>query len=113
MRKRVSAMTFAVALLMWLPAAAQDQAQVQKGMAVYAEQKCGICHAIAGKGNAKGPLDDVGSRLGADEIRDWMVDAPGMTAKSKSTRKPPMRSYPKLSKEELDALVAYMLSLRK
>jgi len=106
-------MTFAVALLMWLPAAAQDQAQVQKGMAVYAEQKCGICHAIAGKGNAKGPLDDVGSRLGADEIRDWMVDAPGMTAKSKSTRKPPMRSYPKLSKEELDALVAYMLSLRK
>jgi hypothetical protein len=28
-------------------------------------------------------------------------------------RKPPMRAYPSLPKEDLDAIVAYMLSLKK
>jgi hypothetical protein len=41
------------------------------------------------------------------------VDAPGMTAKTKSTRKPLMRSYPKLTTEQVDALVAYMQTLKK
>jgi mono/diheme cytochrome c family protein len=82
-------------------------------MKVYADQKCAACHAIAGKGNAKGALDDVGSRLKADEIREWMVNPAAMTKKAKAERKPPMRAYPKVSKDDLDALVAYMLSLKK
>jgi hypothetical protein len=36
-----------------------------------------------------------------------------MTAKAKSTRKPPMKSYDKLPKEDIEALVAYMQSLKK
>jgi mono/diheme cytochrome c family protein len=36
-------------------------------MKVYADQKCATCHSIAGRGNAKGALDDIGSRLTADE----------------------------------------------
>ena len=89
---------------------AQDSAA---GAKVFADQKCSLCHSIGGKGNAKGPLDDVGKRLTADEIRTWIVDPATMTKKTNAARKPPMRAYPDLSKEDLDALTAYMLSLKK
>jgi mono/diheme cytochrome c family protein len=92
-------------------AAAQD-AKIAKGEGVYAAQKCSLCHSIAGKGNKNGSLDGVGTKLSAADIRAWMEDAPGMTAKTKSTRKPLMKSY-KLPAEDLDALVAYMVSLKK
>ena len=94
-------------------AAAQDKALVERGMKVYAEQKCSVCHSIDGKGNAKGPLDSVGLKLSADEIREWIVHPAEMTKKTKAERKPAMRAYPKLSKEDLDALVAFMSSLKK
>jgi hypothetical protein len=35
-----------------------------------------------------------------------------MTAKTKAERKPVMKSYPKLEKGDVDALVAYMQSLK-
>ena len=92
-------------------ASAQDAA---KGAKVYADQKCSVCHSIAGKGNAKGPLDDVGSKLSADDIRQWIVDPAAMTAKAKATRKPPMPAkYASLPKDDVDALVAYLSSLKK
>lgn len=91
-------------------ASAQDAAH---GAKVYTAQKCNVCHSVSGKGNAKGPLDDVGKRLSADDIRAWIVDPAAMTAKTKAPRKPPMPpKYSKLPKEEVDALVAYMLSLK-
>jgi mono/diheme cytochrome c family protein len=92
---------------------AQDKAQIERGMKVYTDQKCAVCHSIGGKGNLKGALDDVGSRLTADEIRAWLVSPIEMTKKTKAERKPPMRAYPNLAKEDLDALVAYMVSLKK
>ena len=90
------------------PAAAQ--ATAEKGAAVYAAQKCSMCHSLDGKGAAKGPLDKVGSKLSADEIREWIVHPAEMTKKTNATRKPPMRAYPNLPKEDLDALVAFMVS---
>jgi mono/diheme cytochrome c family protein len=92
-------------------AAAQD-AKVTKGQQVFADQKCTLCHSIAGKGNAKGLLDDVGSKLSADEIRSWITDAKGMTAKTKATRKPEMKAF-SLPKDDVDALVAYLSTLKK
>ena len=100
-------------LLATAPVGAQDAAKVARGQQVYVAQKCGICHSIAGKGNMKGALDGVGAKLTADEIHQWIVNAPEMTTKTKSTRKPLMRSYPNLPKEDLEALVAYMQSLKK
>lgn len=92
-------------------ASAQDAA---KGAQVYADQKCSVCHAVAGKGNAKGALDDVGAKLTADEIRQWIVDPVAMTAKTKAPRKPAMPAkYASLPKADLDALVAYLSSLKK
>lgn len=83
-----------------------------KGEQVFVAQKCSLCHSIAGKGNAKGSLDGVGSKLSADELRNWIVDAKGMTAKTKATRKPEMKQY-SLPKDDVDALVAYLGSLKK
>jgi len=90
-------------------ASAQDKA---KGEAVYTAQKCSLCHSVAGKGNPKGALDDVGNKLKADELRMWITDAKGMTAKTKATRKPDMKSYT-LPKEDVDNLVAYLQTLKK
>jgi mono/diheme cytochrome c family protein len=93
--------------------AAQDKAHVERGMKVYVDQKCSVCHSIAGKGNQKGALDDVGSRLTMDDIRAWIVNPAEMAKTRKAERKPPMRAYPNLAKEDLDAIVAYMASLKK
>jgi len=92
-------------------AAAQD-AKVARGEELYAAQKCGLCHSIGDKGNKKGPLDGVGARLSSDELRQWLVDARGMTAKTGAPRKPEMKNYA-LPKDDVDALVAYMTTLKK
>jgi mono/diheme cytochrome c family protein len=91
---------------------AQDAALIKRGEAVYTAQKCSVCHSVAGKGNQRGSLDKVGSKLSADEIHQWIVAAPDMAAKTKATRKPVMKAYTTLSKEDLDALTAYMQSLK-
>lgn len=83
------------------------------GAKVYAAQKCSMCHSIAGVGNKKLPLDGVGTKLTADQIREWMVAPLEAAKKAKSTAKPAMKAYPKLEKADLDALVVYMKSLTK
>ena len=100
-----------VVMLCATAAAAQDTA-VAKGEAVYTAQKCALCHSIGDKGNRKGPLDGVGTRLSVDDLHKWIVDAKGMTAKTGAPRKPEMKNYA-LPKEDVDALVAYMASLKK
>ena len=44
-------------------AQAQDAAKIEKGKQVYAAQKCQVCHSVAGVGNKRGALDQVGSKL--------------------------------------------------
>ena len=103
----------AVALFSMFTAASASAQDVAKGAKVYADQKCSVCHAIAGKGNAKGALDTVGTKFTAAEIHEWIVDPKGMTAKHKAARKPPMPAkYSALPKDDVDALVAYLASLK-
>jgi mono/diheme cytochrome c family protein len=91
-------------------ASAQD---AKRGQEVYAAQKCQMCHAIAGKGNKSNPLDGVGAKLSAEDIKRWITHPAEMTAKTKSTKKPPMPAkYASLPPADLDALVAYMQSLK-
>ena len=108
--RRVLVCSALISLVTLGSAAAQDQ--VARGAKVYADQKCSVCHSIAGKGNAKGSLDGVGTKLSADDIRAWIVDAAGQTAKTKAARKPVMKNYA-LPKEDVDALVAYLATLKK
>jgi mono/diheme cytochrome c family protein len=111
--KHVLSAALLVALLPATAPVASAQAPVERGQKVFAEQKCSICHSIAAQGNKKGPLDGAASELSADEIRQWIVNAPEMAAKAKAERKPPMKAYGTLAKEDIDGLVAYLQSLKK
>jgi mono/diheme cytochrome c family protein len=102
---------FAILIATGAASAAAQDAKVP-GEKVFADQKCSLCHSVGGKGNAKGPLDQVGSKLSADDIRAWLTDAKGMTAKTKATRKPEMKEYT-LPKEDVDALVVYLSAMKK
>jgi mono/diheme cytochrome c family protein len=113
MEKSITVLGLTICVLTIGAGAATGQDAVERGRKVYAAEKCGVCHSVGGQGNKRGPLDDVGSRLSADDIRAWLVNAQDMTAKTKAARKPPMKSYAHVTKEDLDALVAYMQSLKK
>jgi mono/diheme cytochrome c family protein len=115
--KRMSLVIGSTAFLAGAPAVAwaggQDPALAAKGQTVYGAQKCSVCHSIQGKGSKTSPLDGVGTKLSADEIRQWITNPTEMTAKTKSTKKPPMpNKYGTLPAADLDALVAYMQSLK-
>jgi cytochrome c553 len=107
-----------IALLSATPAAAsgrlmQADKQAAKGEAVYAALRCSLCHSLDGKGAKAGPLDDIGTKLTADEIREWIEKPAEMTKKHNATRKPAMRPYPNLPKEDLDALVTFLAAKKK
>jgi len=89
------------------PAVAQDDAVITKGKSVFAAQKCAMCHAVEGKGNKNMPLDGIGGRMSADDIRKWIVSPRDMKADTK------MKAYPSLTAGDLDNLVAYLASLKK
>lgn len=113
--QRIGSPTYFIALVLLVaatPAWAQG-ATPERGQQVFAESKCAACHSIAGKGNAKGVLDTVGVRLSANEIREWIVDAPAMAAKAKAQRKPPMKAFTQLAPADVDALVVYLQTLKK
>jgi len=114
MMSRILPMTALAVAIAWVPAVAgQDAAAIKNGESVYGAQKCQTCHAIAGKGNKNNPLDGVGKKLSADDIRQWITHPKDMTAKTKSAKKPPMpEKYGSLPAADLDALVAYMASLK-
>jgi mono/diheme cytochrome c family protein len=94
-------------------AAHADEALIKRGQEVYSAQKCQMCHSIAGKGAKMNPLDGVGKKLSADDIRKWITHPAEMTKQTKSTKKPPMPAkYASLPAADIDALVAYMASLK-
>jgi len=110
--KNLCVLTIAAAVLS-VTAPAFAQGAVEKGAALFVAQKCSLCHSLAGKGNAKGPLDGIGSKLKAEEIRQWLTTPVEMAAKANATRKPVMKSFASLAKEDLDALVAFIASQKK
>lgn len=89
------------------------QSQVEKGATLFTAQKCSLCHSVAGKGNPKGVLDAPTSKLSAEDARQWLVAPEEMRTKTHAERKPFMKSFATLPKEDVDALVAYVLSLKK
>ena len=107
-----------VALSLWLAlgsagavraeeAAKPDSANIDKGVTVYAAQHCTMCHSIAGKGNKANPLDGVGSKWKAEDLKKYIVSPKAMKPDSK------MKAFPNLSAADLDALIAYLSSLKK
>lgn len=114
--RQLSGVLFTVAFGVMSAGAQARAAQggsAEKGKQLYATQKCAMCHSIGDAGNKKGPLDGIGSKLKPEDIRQWMLSPNVMAEKTKSTRKPAMASYTKLSKDDLESLVAYMQTLKK
>lgn len=97
-----------MSLMVVSPATAQvDEAKITRGRQVYQELRCQTCHAIDGAGNRRYPLDGVGSKLTEEQIRKWIVSPREMDPKVRK------RAYDTLAPERLDALVAYLVSLKK
>ena len=101
-----------IAMCLGIATTASAQDKVAKGQQLFADQKCTLCHSVGDTGNKKGPLDGVASKLSAEDIRAWITDAKAMTAKTKATRKPVMKQF-SLPAEDVDALVAYLSTLKK
>ena len=112
MKLIAGAVVIAAALFATAAVYAQD-AKAAKGMEIFRVQKCTLCHSIAGAGNKKGPLDDVGAKLTPDQIKAWITDPEGTAAKTTPppTRKPPMKKKP-LPAADVEALVAYLSGLK-
>ena len=104
--------TLACCFCIGLAASAQAQDKVAAGQKVFTDQKCSVCHSVGDKGNKKGPLEGVAGKLSEADLRAWITDAKGMTAKTKAARKPEMKAYT-LPKEDVDGLVAYLQTLKK
>jgi mono/diheme cytochrome c family protein len=97
---------------------APDPKLAAQGKKLYATYKCDKCHQIDGRGSKKGPLDGVALKLSAADVKKWLVSPAEMEAK---LDKPPkgtdsMANALKtkgIEPGEVDALVAYMLTLNK
>ncbi len=109
-------MLVAALLLNATIAAEPDPALVEKGQQVLAgaNPKCTFCHQIAGKGNPRSKLDGVGARLSAEDIKAWIRTPKEIAEKTGSKAQPAMPPYvkEKLSDEDLEALTAYLRSLK-
>jgi mono/diheme cytochrome c family protein len=92
-------------------AGAQDKTKIEQGAALFVSQKCTMCHSANGKGNPKGALDGVASKQKVTDLKQWILDPEAMRAKTNATRTPAMKLI-KLSSEQVDALVAYIASLK-
>lgn len=101
-----------------LVAQAPDPKLAADGKKLYATYKCDKCHMIAGKGSKKGPLDGVGAKLSAADLKKWLTEPAEM---EKTLEKPPkgtdsMANALKtkgIEPGEIDSLVAYMRTLTK
>ena len=92
---------------------ATEAARAERGRQVYAREKCATCHQIVRQGNSRFPLDGVASRLSRDDLRRWITE----TAKMEDAlpRMPAVRMSARkyhLSPADLDALVAYLATLK-
>ncbi len=80
--------------------------KIERGKAVYDETGCATCHAIGKIGGRTGPsLDKIGSKYDAEKLKEILVNPKSLNP---NTVMPPFEG----SEEDLDALVAYLLSLK-
>ena len=88
-----------------------DAERVEAGYRVYRQQTCARCHSIAGKGNSRNPLDGVGSRRSAEELRQWITGAENLKQQIPERAYGLKQAYREMATDELDVLVVYLQSL--
>lgn len=72
--------------------------------------RCSNCHSIGGIGNPGSPLDGIGARMSAAEIRDWTL-ATGAARQEISARTAQRKSQA-ANDPELQALIDYLAASR-
>ena len=93
------------------PSVVLDSKAIETGQQIYMQQNCGFCHSIAGQGNPRNPLDGVGTKRTASELRDFITGADTLQGMLTTSIRKMKQRYRELSADELDALVIYMQSL--
>jgi mono/diheme cytochrome c family protein len=114
MMKKLAMTVGALALCSGATLLAQDKAA--DGKAIYDKQQCKMCHQIKGVGNKQYPLDGVATKFKVEDIKKWFTDTDKMEAKLAKKPAVTMSSLlknKKLTDADVDALVAYMLTLKK
>lgn len=86
--------------------------RIEAGKQVYQQQNCSRCHSIAGEGNPRNPLDNLGEKRSAEELRDYITGADRLQKTISERSLKLKQQYRLLPADELDALIVYMQSLR-
>ncbi len=101
----LSAVAVLVAIMFCAPLYAQGNAD--NGKKVFEREKCAMCH------NAKlNSLEGVGTKLTADQIREWIENPTAAATNQKSTSKMKMPKK-NITKADVDDLVAYLQTMKK
>lgn len=94
-------------------AAGEQGVQFEDGRLVFAQQGCARCHAIAGRGNPRHPLDGVGLLLTREEMLLWITAPEEMREMLPEQAFAAKQAYRDLPPPQLDALADYLMSLRE
>jgi mono/diheme cytochrome c family protein len=89
-----------------------DEAEAARGRALFADVGCLRCHAVAGQGNPRSPLDGIGARHMPDAIQARMVGAPSVADDMPRSVVRAKERFTELPEADLEALTAYLSSLR-
>ena len=92
--------------------AIQKQTLIAAGRAVFEAQSCMRCHAVADEGNRRNPLDGVGARRSAEEIRQWILAPAELKEQMSVWAFQNKQAYRELPADDIDALVVYLQSLQ-
>lgn len=90
--------------------ATTDSKLIERGRQIYREQHCAQCHSIAGQGNPRIPLDAIGDKHNATELRDWIIGSDAIQGKMPEGVRKLKEIYRTLPEDDLNALVIYLQS---
>lgn len=93
------------------PAASHRPEHADRGRAVFAEQNCFSCHAIAGEGNPRHPLEGVGKRRSPAELREWILGIGVAADELPASIVRRKKRYRTLTDDDLAALVVLLSRL--
>lgn len=108
---KIIAMTAALFVLLsiffaWLQnPVIESNNKIENGILVFEKHGCVQCHAISGKGNTRLPLDGIGSRMSAKEIRHWIVANPAVRNKLSAGIIKFKSSYSSIPEQEMSQLL--------
>jgi len=114
--KRIAVLTIAFAII-GVSVRAETAQTADQGKKLISAKKCDTCHTIDGKGGTltkQYPLDGVGAKLSAADIKKWLVATAEMEAKLEKAPKIKMSSKKvPLTDTEVSSLVAYLETLKE